>query len=147
MIVMVVTAAATPMCRSTRANHRVSKPVITYGHPAACVELAMARVASEALVSLRFRGVYAWICCACAVFLLGCANAVPSRCLCLDMLCLRGVFARLRKRCAFAVSMSGCDALSRCLCLVMLRFRRGVCVWLRCAFAVVGCAEFSRCIC
>ena len=60
--------------------------------------------------------------CAFAVFLLGYANAAPSRCVCLD-------------------------ALSRCLCLVMLRFRRGVCVGyaalssrcmcsLRCAFAV-----------
>ena len=124
---MVVTAAATPVCRSTRANHRVCKPVRTYGQPPACVELALARVASEALVSLRFRGVYAWICCACAVSMLG--YAVLARCFCsvTQTLRFRGVYVWMR--CAFAVFVFGYAALSsRCLCLVTLRFRGG---WMR----------------
>ena len=50
--------------------------------------------------------------CAFAVFLLGYANAAPSRCVCLDALsrCLCLVMLRFRR------------------CLVLLRFRRGVCV-------------------
>ena len=55
-----------------------------------------------------------------------------SRCFCSvsQTLRLRGVYVWMLSR-----------------CLVMLRFRRGVCVCLRCVFAVVGCAVFSRCIC
>ena len=67
--------------------------------------------------------------CAFAVFLLGFANAAPSRCVCLD---------------AFAVF--GYAALSsRCVCLLTLRFRGG---WLRCVFAVylLGHAALSRCV-
>jgi len=78
-------------------------------------------VASEALVSLRFRGVYAWIRCAFAVFLLGYANAAPSRCACLVTLRFRrGVCVWLR--CAFVVV--GCAVFSRCICWGTLRFRR-----------------------
>ena len=36
---LAVTPAATPVCRSTRANQRVCKARITYGQPPACVEL------------------------------------------------------------------------------------------------------------
>ena len=115
-------------CNNLRATPRLCRNRIQTD---ACVELALARVASEALVSLRFRGVYA------------CINAVLSRCFCsvTQTLRLRGVYVWMRFRgvcvwlcCAFvAVFVFGYAALSRWLGALCFR---GVFVGARCVFAV-----------